>query len=271
MLPELHTALRELILNKGCIDPDQVEVAFDVPTRDWIDGLTRPTLDISLIDMQENASLRHATPQTVVANGQALTRMPPRRVDLRYLVTALTTDAEDSQRLLWRAMVTLLRTPELPPELLPREIRQTIDVPLLLRVAQPDPSLSPLEAWGAFGSEARPAFCLVVTVPVDLEMVFEAPLVLTRATRYDRTDLPGSADTFNEIGGVLRDGTGQPVADASLRVEGRTAAVTTNTAGHFVLRHVPRGTLTLHVDRADGTHARLALEVPSTSYDLHLS
>src|SRR5262249_16870762 len=153
-LHEIHNAMRELILDRANIDPDDIDISFEAPTKEWIDGLTRPTLDISMIDVQENLGMRQVTPQTVVNNGHAQIRMPRRRVDLRYLITALTTDAEDSYRLLWRALVALMRTPELPPELLPEDVRAQIDSPMMLRVAQPDVGMNLLDAWGSLGAEA---------------------------------------------------------------------------------------------------------------------
>ena len=165
MLPELHELFRELIYRRGAIDASEVDVTFDPPTQEWVDGLVRPTLNFSLVDAQENLNLRHASPQTVRTNGHTQVRMPPRRVDLRYLVTAITTDTEDSQRLLWRALVTLMRTPELSPDSLPEEVRRQVEAPLVVRVAQQDAGINVLDFWSAVGANARPAFVCVLTVP----------------------------------------------------------------------------------------------------------
>src|SRR5215467_6025028 len=106
MLTDVHELLRKVVLERGRIDPSEVDVSFESPSKAWIDGLVRPTLDFALVDMQENLNLRHASPQTKITNGHAEVRMPPRRVDLRYMVSAVTSDTDDSHRLLWRAMVT---------------------------------------------------------------------------------------------------------------------------------------------------------------------
>jgi hypothetical protein len=271
MLPELHGLLREVIYKRGAIDPSEVDVSFDPPTKEWVDGLVRPTLNLSLVDAQENLMLRNVTPQTVRTNGHAQVRMPPRRMDLRYMVTAITSDAEDSQRLLWRALVTLMRTPELSPESLSDEVRQQIDAPLVLRVASPDLGLNVLDFWSAVGIEARPAFVCVLTVPVDLEIVIEEPLVLARASSFVQKGVPGASPrVFLDIGGVVRDQAADALPDVSVSLVGIGREVRTDPEGRFVLRNVPEGKVTFRVAAPDGKLAEFAMQIPSESYDLRL-
>ena len=271
MSADLCSALRQVVLDKGHIHALDVDVSFDLPTRDWIDGLVRPTLNFTLIDMTENLTFRSMAMQTVKANARAELRMPPRRVDLRYLVTAFTTDHGDSQRLLWRAMVALMRTPELPP-VVTYDSDDYVDeeLPLQLRTAQPDNAINALEVWGAIGAEARPSFTCSVTVPVDLNMTFDEPLVLTRGTQYQRTDKRPDVEYF-DIGGVVRDSAGQLVKDVTLTIDGRADDATTDDRGNFVLRHIARGRLELKVLRPGGRATRYSLAVPASTYDIQLT
>jgi hypothetical protein len=268
MLNDIHDVVRKLLIERGRIDDEAVDISFEPPSRAWIDGLLRPTLDFGLIDLQENLNMRHATPQRTLANGHSEVRLPPRRVDARYMVTALSSDYEDSHALLWRAMVTLMRTSELPMELMSAELRSQVLAPLMVRVAQADAGLNVLDIWGAVGSEPRPAFCCVLTVPVDLDVLIEEPLVLQRATRYTVRDSTTPPRTFLDIGGIVRDGAGQPVGSASVAVAGTAISSQADAHGRFVLRHVPQGSVTLRVARPDGPSAQVALEVPSDSYDV---
>jgi Pvc16 N-terminal domain/Carboxypeptidase regulatory-like domain len=270
MLTELHELLRAVVLERGRIDATEVDITFEPPSKMWIDGLVRPTLDFALIDVQENLNLRNANPQTARTNGSAQIRMPPRRVDLRYLVTALTSDTDDSHRLLWRAMVTLMRTPELPAERLPEEIQQEIHAPLLVRIAQPDAGINVLDAWSAAGAEVRPSFCCVLTVPVELEIVFELPLVLGRAAQYIDKEAPGAPEVFLSIGGVVRDREGQLVADANVAVAGSGKVARTDAEGRYLLNNVRSGVVTLQVGRPDAPSQRKTIDVPSDSYDVRL-
>src|SRR5438874_13351852 len=136
MIPELHACLQELIYEKGHIERSEVDVAFEVPTKEWVDRLVRPTVDLYLVELEENAELRKTQFQATQTNGKLQYRQPPRRIDLRYVVTALTSNPDDTFRLLWRVMGVLLRTPELPPERLPDDLR--LEAPIIARVAQPD-------------------------------------------------------------------------------------------------------------------------------------
>jgi hypothetical protein len=59
--------------------------------------------------------------------------------------------------------------------------------------------------WGAFDLPPHPALIYVVTVPVDLDITFQSPLVLTRTARYKRIAGDEVIETDIHIGGVMRD------------------------------------------------------------------
>lgn len=73
--------------------------------------------------MQENVDLRQSGFSSDRSNGQAPRRLVPRRFDLRYLVSALTTLVADEHLLLWYTLVALLKHHEFPPEVLSEELR----------------------------------------------------------------------------------------------------------------------------------------------------
>ena len=79
------------------------------------------------------------------------------RIDLRYLVSAHTTETDDEHRLLWRALGTLMKSPELPAAMLPEELRQH-DIPLTVRVAQAEDSPRLLDLWGGLGTDRTRRF-----------------------------------------------------------------------------------------------------------------
>src|SRR5919199_481527 len=136
MLRQLHEAVEDLSYREGRIDRSEVDISFDVPTKEFIDRLVRPTLNLSLVELQENTDLRQAQFQSSQANGKAQFRALPRRIDLRYVVSALTPNSEDAFRLLWRTLGVLTRWPELPAERLPGEL--TVEFPIIARVAHPE-------------------------------------------------------------------------------------------------------------------------------------
>ncbi len=269
MLGELHGTFQRLIHERGLILPADVDVRFDAPRREWVASLTRPTLDFFLFDLKENTDLRYTNLETTRANGRAVYKVPARRFDLRYLVSALTTVVEDEHLLLWRTLVTLLKYPEIPGELLPAELK-AIDPPIVTQVQKPDEGDVLLDLWSGLEVAPRPALLYVVTVPVDPEFGFESPLVLTRRARYHRTLVLGpEAEDRLHIGGVVRDRSGAGLAGAAVALVGSAQpAAATGPDGSFVLTNVPAGPATLRVSPPGAAPRMVKIEIPSESYEI---
>lgn len=270
MLTELHDTVRALVYEQGQISPAEVDVRFESPTREWIGRLMRPTINFFLVSMQENTDLRQTAAQSTRANGRAERRMPPRRIDVRYMVSVHTTDADDEHRLIWRVLLTLLKYHELPAELLPQELRQ-YDLPVTNRVAQPDDGMNLLDVWGALGSDPHPAFCSVITLAADLDVATTTPLVLTRTLRFGQGEGAVAERIDIEIGGIVRDGEGAPLGGVTVAVVGSAVGVLTNAEGAFVLRNVPSGPVQLRVARQGGIERTVNIAVPSDRYDIVLA
>jgi hypothetical protein len=283
MLADIQNTIQRLLHERGRIDPDEVDVRFERPTRQWADSLVRPTINLYLFELAENTDRRSAAPQVARSGGQAQIRVPPRRFNLRYLVGAFTSPMDDEAALLWRALATLLRHAPLPPELLSAELRQ-IDLPLFTVVGQPESGAGALDLWSALDLPPRPALIYTVVAPLDLELAFEAPLVLSRSVRFtrpspeaERAGLGLAAahaapfDATLRIGGTIRDQQGQPVRGALLAAEGSAAEeVMTNDEGRYTMRARPDRPLTLRITGPGGATRLVTLDIPSASYDVVL-
>jgi hypothetical protein len=269
VLSEFHASLRTLVYDRGKIAADDVDIAFDPPLKAWVGARTRPTLSFFLFDIRENTELRSTSPETLRANGRGVHRVPPRRFDLRYLVSALTTVVEDEHLLIWRTLSMLMKTPTLPAELMPEPIR-TLGLPVIGKVAGPDDSPRPLDVWSALENPPRPSLIYVVTLPLDLELETSAPLVLTRTERFSRVAIPDATpDIRIQIGGRVRDRKGALVAGANVSVDGRAGPeALTDSAGEFNLKGLTPGRLTLKIQNAAGATTLVPIEVPSDSYDI---
>ncbi|MGH9844971.1 MAG: Pvc16 family protein [Blastocatellia bacterium] len=281
---------------------------FDIPIKHWLEALTHPTLNFYLFDIQENTDLRQTDwlpPQT---NGKSATRrMPPRRFDLRFMVSAFADDIETEHQLLWWTLRTLLQNPELPPpdwrekwkgKLLPEVFAQldALEAPLPARIGDKEDSARLLDLWGALEAPPRPALVYIVTAPMDLEIGQEAPLIFTRKLRYGDITGGGGKDERYHIGGVVRDKHAEPVAGALVKVEMQAAAsgkqpgdwtevfvrtverharevsCRTDAQGRFVLPSVPAppgGEVTLSIQHQGKVWFR-KMVVPSDSYDIEL-
>ena len=97
MIDDLDEALRQLIIRELPIKNGDVDIAFEQPKRDWSSRLSRPTLNLFLYDLRENTKLRSSQPlweNVREPGGATVQKRRPVRVDLRYLMTAWTSEAE---------------------------------------------------------------------------------------------------------------------------------------------------------------------------------
>jgi hypothetical protein len=270
MLTNISHALQQLLWSLGQIDSQEVDVRFEAPTKDWIASLTRPTINLFLFDVQENTEKRETNMRTVRSNGIAERRLSPRRFDLRYMVSALSTEIEDEHELLWRVLSTLMKYQQLPPEVLPETLR-SLEPPLTTRIGNREEGGNFLDIWSALGTPPHPALCYIVTAPLDLDIAIQAPIVLTRTARYGRTT--GNdvlMETAIHIGGVVRSKEGRPLDGLNVKLDSSANnGSTTDDSGRYVLR-VPGGPVSLSVLQHGKIQKRVKLRVPSESYDIVL-
>jgi len=267
MIGDVNSALTRLVHERGLVPPDDVDIEFDPPVRSWVGGRTRPTLNFFLFDIEENTELRSTQAQTTRGNGVAVRRIAPRRFDLRYMVSAITTVVEDEHLLLWRTLVTLMKHPTLPESLLPESVT-SYGLPVAAKVLKHEDAPRALDIWGALETPPRPALIYVVTLPVDLDLTFTAPLVLTRTARYARLRDGVSIEQGVHIGGTVRDRKGRPLVGARVSAEGRAFETTTGSEGEFVLPDVDAGPVTLRVLRDGRPEKRVTFEIPSDQYEI---
>lgn len=269
MLTELDETLKQLLINEIPIENHDVDVAFDLPKREWSAKLSRPTVNLYLYDVRENTELRHT--EWVVerdGNGQATKRRPPRRIDLSYLVTAWTSTPEDEHRLIWRALWSLLRYPELPEDVLQGRLKET-DVPIRASIAQPDEIPNVADLWGVLDNELKPSLHCVATLPLDLAQEITGPVVHTKQIRIEQGVLGGGPfEEIIQIAGTVRDGDSKPVAGATLRVEGRGLTATSDEEGHYTFPNLPQGTYTFVVSPPGGKPKAHEVSVLVPDYDL---
>jgi hypothetical protein len=272
MLPEVHGALRQMLYERGQISPLEVDISFETPTREWIDRLTRPTINLFLCNVKENPQLRQRSFEvTRSGDGRAERRRTPNRIDLEYMVTALATDVDDGHRLLWRTLATLMTYPEIPAELLPGDLDLS-DTPVKGRMAEPEDRPNLLDIWSGLGAVPRPSLVYVLTVPLDTVLGIQAPLVLTRAVRFaNLLDPDGAKETATQIAGVVRGSEGEPLAGVRVEIEGRAREGSiTDDHGQFALSKMPLGEVSLRLVQPDGSAKTVKIEIPSESYDVVL-
>jgi len=286
MFSELDETIKQILIKEGGFDPAEIEVSFDIPNREWSAGISKPTVNCYLFDIRENRDMQQTgmLMERQKTNGNMYRQRPPLRLDMTYLITAWTRAVEDEHRLLWHIFSTLMRCPVLPEQHLPGVLREH-ELPIYTSLARAEGVLkSPGEFWTALENQIKPSLSFVVTLAVDRDKLPTGAPVAGATTRYTRTDpedekagrgiRPGhtvQVSTGMQIGGVVRDTAGHPLAGVALTVEGSAAReVVTGADGGFVLPNVQPGPVTLRIARPGGTPTRVEMVVPSDTYEVVL-
>ena len=187
MISDVDEALRNLILDSLTVSRQNVDIKYDLPSRDWASRLNRPTINLFLFDIRENLRLRGAEQarQFPLPNGKVEVRRNPVRIDLRYLLTAWTKDPEDEHLLLSDALYTRLRNPVIPDKYASEQMKkQQFQTILDAAVYQPEhgPTEKATEIWGVIGNDIHAGFIVTVTITVD---PYE-PLVFPQVSSVER-------------------------------------------------------------------------------------
>jgi hypothetical protein len=271
MITDLDETLKQLLITKGKIDSGEVDFSFETPAREWSGKISKPTVNLYLYDIRENHDLR-GTEWTIGrdTNGLATRKKNANRVDLSYLITVWTNDIEDEHRLLWHLLLTLFRYPELPDEVLSGMLADQ-EYPIQMSVAQPDGLYNnPSDFWTALDNEIKPSVYCVLTLPLDTDTAFTAPLVRTKTLKFR----PPEADleSFVQIAGTVSEAADPEQAITGATVVAREARMTavTDEEGRYTFPKLPPGEHTFQVVVTGREAKEITVAVPAASYDIEV-
>ena len=269
MINDLNETIKQVLIKKGAIDPAEVDVSFETPKREWSASISKPTVNVYLYDIRENHDLR-GTEWFIKKdqNGIAARKKSPSRVDLSYLITVWTNDIEDEHRLLWQVLMTLFRYTELPDELLSGQLAGQ-QYPIRATTAQPDGLFNnPSEFWTALDNELKSSINYLVTLPLDLDIAFTAPLVRTKIVEVKPPD--SEAERLVQVAGVVHEAgkptKGVPGAKVVAKEAGMTAE--TDEKGVYSFPKLPEGKHTFEVLVSGKKVREASVTIPGASYDL---
>lgn len=223
MIHEVDESIRALI-RRDAVNGGDVEVAFDVPSREWAAKRSRPTVDVYLFDIREDLARRRAQLEPVRDDDGRVTarKRPPRHFRLSYLVTAWTQRPEDEHRLLAAVLRAFLPHEELPREALTPALADQ-PLPLHLTIGAPPPAERSIgEIWNALGGELKPSLELVVVLPVEPDRLWEVGPPVVEAPRLAVSGAGGQQETVTGGGAGNGEPTEKPVAGAEETVAAGT-------------------------------------------------
>lgn len=188
MMDELDRSLMRLLRERGGLLVGDVDISFEMPTREWASTVAQPTVNLYLYDMRENVKLReHGWQQEGPPRERKVkVKRRPVRIDLSYMVTCWTKVMEDQHRLLWHVLQVLMNHPQLPQSLLEEQLVAAMHEVRLEAGQHEGVFRSPSDFWGSLGNDIRPAINLLVTVDMPLDSESLVPIVLQRELSFKR-------------------------------------------------------------------------------------
>jgi hypothetical protein len=265
MIDDLSRTL-ELILSP------LADISFDPPITSFNPG--QSTLNVYLYDIRENAELRSNQPIIEKNGGQAVVHLPPLRVQCSYLITAWpvggTSLPLQEQALLAAALETLGQFPVIPAAFLQGALTTQQPLPPLV-AARADQMKSYSEFWSALGSRYKAALTVAATIslPVFADEVYH--LVATRFAQVAPND--ATPETFIELGGLITNPLGAPVADAYIDVLAAGLRTRSGADGRYRFPRAPAGARIFRVIAAgyQTLTATRTVPGPPDTYDFQLT
>ena len=201
MIFEVDEALRKLLEKEIPIRKNEIDIAFEMPKREWSSRVNKPTINLFLYDIVENVELRGSEQWERIDNedGTVSLKRNPVRMNLFYLVTGWAKEIQDEHKLLSSVLITMLRQAFLPESYLPKEL-QDQPVPIRLEVAsniKTDQRIS--ELWNKMDNDLHPAIRLTVTLSVN-------PYKIQTYTRVSGTELRFKQNPDNQNSSSKKDG-----------------------------------------------------------------
>jgi hypothetical protein len=207
-----------------------IDVAFDAPNREWSAKLTRPTVNLFLWDIRRSAARSSTGLRTVEHNGVTVRQHVPPVLELRYVVTAWTSDLGDERALLAGLVRSLLAFGEIPREFMPAGL-EAIEGPTLTMARAGEDHI---DVFKAVEGQLKPGVNMVVTTQFDTGLVFPvAPAVGELGTSIGRMN--GSTEApRRRIAGEVIDAEGRGAIGAVVRTPGHATRV--DPLGRFLIR-----------------------------------
>ena len=277
MFADLDESIRRLLVDRGNLDSGEIDIAFDMPTRDWAASISKPTINLYMYDLRENVELRNPTPWNVRSgpDNTAIKSRPDIRLDLSYNITAFANAVEDEHRLLTRTLVTLLQNPGLPDEVLQGLVAGQ-EIPTY--VAQNSQVFqTPADYWGSIDNDIRPSIEYRLTLTLDLAQ--EVPVGVVLTSQFNVAQVNGRNGMVRDIekmglsfgGRIHRSGdTEAGIPGTKVTLLERALDSITDDEGRYQFSNVPPGRYTLVIVAPEMEERREGIEVPSGPYDVGL-
>lgn len=202
-----------------------VDVSFEAPDREWAAKLSRPTVNLFLWDIRRSATRSRSGMQTVTTANGTVHRHAPPVLELRYVVTAWTSDQGDERALLDGLLRAILSRGGIPREFLPRAYDEFEAPTLVIARAGEDH----MDVMKLIEGQLKPGINMMLATEFDVGGGVPAgPPVEAIETAVGR--IGGAPERRRRVAGEVVD----PAA-VGVVVRGPVDATIVNPAGRFLL------------------------------------
>lgn len=241
MLELIDESLESFFRASVPLSATDIDVSFDAPDREWSAKLTRPTVNVFLWDIRRSATQSRSGMRTVEHDGRKAYEPALPVVELRYVVTAWTSDLGDERALLAGLIRSLLAYGAVPREYMASALN-TIDPPTLTMARSGEDHM---DVFKALEGQLKPGLNMVLTTEFETGVLLPAgPPVESIETSIGRMN--GARDQRRRIACEV---VGDRLADA-IGVVARSPldASVVNPRGQFLLRALPGDEVVVETD-----------------------
>jgi hypothetical protein len=225
----IDAALEAFLRATVPLGAQDVDVSFEAPDRDWSAKLTRPTVSVFLWDIRRSSRNERAGLEEIEIDGQLVRRAALPRVELRFVITAWTSDHGDERALLAGVMRTVLAHGEIPATYLDDALQGLPQVRLMMTRTNDDQP----DFGTTLDGQLRPGVGITVVTAVDTGVYTPAgPPVEVLELGVGRAD--GAARSSFAVRRVAGEVVDPGAVGADVTSPRGTARV--NAAGRFVIR-----------------------------------
>jgi hypothetical protein len=240
VLDHVDECLERFLRSAVPLSARDVDVDFEAPDRAWSGKLNnRPTINLFLWDIRRSTARARAGMETYVVNGQTHQRMALPRVDLRYLVTAWTSEHADGRVLMGGLLRAFLAHSQIPEEFVVEPLRDLS--PMTLTMSRSD---DVVDVVRALDGQIKAALDITVTTDVDTQRGRPAAQPVEEiGVRISDSTMPGRESRTRRVAGQVT----VPAA-AGRRVTTPHGTTIVDASGRFLVAAATGDQLTIDLD-----------------------
>ena len=244
MLEYIDEGLEGFLRAMVPLSASDVDVSFEAPDRTWSAKLNRPTVNLFLWDIKRSTDHARSGLEDYEENGVRKRRLALPRVELRYLISAWTSDHADERALVGALLQTVLANSSIPAEFVPAPLRALS--PLTLSLSRSGDMK--MDVFQTLEGQLKPALDVIIVTDVDTGLG-RATATPVSGIELGVTDHSSGASGASGASGRTRRVAGEVLVAgaAGCRVVSPHGSAVIDPSGRFLVKAQPGDELTIEL------------------------